>query len=180
MQCTLGLKTHFWPLAWVLHLLLSVMGTKVHVHTINFLLPAAGSNGLAPYHHRWNEALLQHWGQDRSVGYVVPRGWAVGFLSQPDSGRGHHRTIWCLPPQPAQGKIRTGLSASVQMHHNVQGRRESRPFVLSALKAALPAQGKGQDSQERKSVSSCCTSLPDALHQAMALCPPHNDPHSGG
>lgn len=41
------------PLAsgWALCLLLSVMGRKLHVHAINFLLPETGDNGLASYHH---------------------------------------------------------------------------------------------------------------------------------
>lgn len=98
---------HLWaqntPVAsgWALGLLLSVMGSKVRVHAINFLLPTAGGNGPALHHHRRSETLQQQWVQDGSMGYVVPRGWAVGFLSQPGSGRGHHRTIWCLPSQPA-------------------------------------------------------------------------------
>lgn len=44
------------------------MGSKVHVHAINFLLPAAGGNGPASYHHQWNEALQQQWVQDGSRG----------------------------------------------------------------------------------------------------------------
>lgn len=59
---------------WALPLPFSVMGSKKHVHAVN-LLPAAGGNGPALYHHRWNEAPQQQWVQDGSMGYMVPRGW---------------------------------------------------------------------------------------------------------
>ena len=48
------------------------------------------------------------------------------------------------------------------MHHNVQGRREVSPFVLSALKVALPHQGKGTGQPGRE----IC----------VQLWPPHNHP----